>query len=91
MAMLDGQRRASTTRISYDAFDAPLASEEDDEGNIIPTAALDDQMYDLDEEEPAVVSESEGIRAARYKSRRASRGTFLRRSILRVREFNRGN
>jgi hypothetical protein len=36
--------------VSYDAFDPPLPSEEDDEGNIVPSAALNDQIDDLDEE-----------------------------------------
>ncbi len=35
--------------VSYDAFDPPLPSEEDDEGNIVPSAALNDQTDDLDE------------------------------------------
>jgi hypothetical protein len=35
--------------ISYDAVDAPLPSEEDDEGNVVPVAALDDQSDDMDE------------------------------------------
>jgi hypothetical protein len=34
--------------VSYDAIDPPLPREEDEEGNITPTAALDDQ-YDEDE------------------------------------------
>lgn len=44
---------------SYDAFDPPMASEEDDEGNIIPTAALDDQMDDMDESDLGVALEDE--------------------------------
>ena len=35
--------------VSYDATDSPLPREEDEEGNITPSAALDDQ---LDEDEP---------------------------------------
>jgi hypothetical protein len=35
--------------VSYEASDPPLPSEEDDEGNIVPSAALDDQIDDLDE------------------------------------------
>lgn len=35
--------------VSYEASDPPLPSEEDDEGNIVPSAALDDQIDELDE------------------------------------------
>jgi hypothetical protein len=35
--------------VSYEASDPPLPSEEDEEGNIVPSAALDDQFDDLDE------------------------------------------
>jgi hypothetical protein len=35
--------------VSCEASDPPLPSEEDDEGNIVPSAALDDQIDDLDE------------------------------------------
>ncbi len=35
--------------VSYEATDPPLPSEEDDEGNIVPSAALDDQIDDLDD------------------------------------------
>ena len=45
------------SEVSYDAFDAPLAIEEDEDGNIVPTAALDDQMDDAEEEAPVVISE----------------------------------
>lgn len=37
--------------VSYDALDPPLPSEEDEEGNIIPSAALDDQIDQDPEEE----------------------------------------
>jgi hypothetical protein len=39
--------------VSYDASDPPLPSEEDDEGNIIPTTALDDQTDDADDDDEA--------------------------------------
>lgn len=39
--------------VSYDATDAPLPSEEDDDGNIVPSAALEDQFDDSDESEEA--------------------------------------
>jgi hypothetical protein len=35
--------------VSYDATDPPLPREEDDEGNIVPSAALDDPFGDIDE------------------------------------------
>jgi hypothetical protein len=35
--------------VSYEASDPPLPSEEDDEGNIVPSAALDDQLDDLED------------------------------------------
>jgi len=35
--------------VSYEASDAPLPSEEDEEGNIVPSVALGDQSDDLDE------------------------------------------
>ena len=35
--------------VSYEAFDAPLPSDEDDEGNIVPTAALGEHLDDLDD------------------------------------------
>jgi hypothetical protein len=35
--------------VSYEAADPPLPSEEDEEGNIIPSAALDDEIDGLDE------------------------------------------
>ena len=38
--------------VSYDAVDPPLPIEEDDEGNIVPSAALEDEFEDLDEPEP---------------------------------------
>jgi hypothetical protein len=37
--------------VSYDADDPPSPSEEDEEGNIIPSAALDDFAEDMPEEE----------------------------------------
>jgi hypothetical protein len=43
--------------VSYEAVDPPLPSEEDEEGNIVPTAALDDQTDDLDEEDEPVGGE----------------------------------
>jgi hypothetical protein len=48
----------ATTAVSYDAFDPPLPIEEDEEGNIVPTAALDDQVDELEEDEPQDASES---------------------------------
>ncbi|MFI5386936.1 MAG: toll/interleukin-1 receptor domain-containing protein [Fimbriimonadales bacterium] len=39
----------ATVPVSYEASDPPLPSEEDDEGNIVPSAALDEQIDDLDE------------------------------------------
>jgi hypothetical protein len=46
--------------VSYEAVDAPLPTEEDDEGNIVPTAALDDHLDDLEsEEEPEEDGESD--------------------------------
>src|SRR5262249_17040178 len=38
-------------RVSYDAADPPLPTEEDEEGNIVPSAALDDEFGDMDEPE----------------------------------------
>jgi hypothetical protein len=38
--------------VSYDATDPPLPSEEDEQGNIVPSAALDDEFADMDEPEP---------------------------------------
>ncbi len=35
--------------VSYEATDSPLPSEEDEEGNIVPNADLDDRSNDLDE------------------------------------------
>jgi hypothetical protein len=35
--------------VSYEAIDQPLPSEEDEEGNIVPNADLDDRSDDLDE------------------------------------------
>jgi hypothetical protein len=37
--------------VSYEAVDPPLPSEEDDEGNIVPTATLDDQTDDTDQDD----------------------------------------
>jgi hypothetical protein len=37
--------------VSYDATDPPLPREEDEEGNIVPTAALDDQVDDIEEDQ----------------------------------------
>ena len=38
--------------VSYDATDPPLPSEEDEQGNIVPSAALDDEFGDIDDPEP---------------------------------------
>jgi hypothetical protein len=38
--------------VSYGATDPPLPSEEDDQGNIVPSAALEDEFGDIDEPEP---------------------------------------
>jgi hypothetical protein len=38
--------------VSYDAVDPLLPTEEDEEGNIVPSAALEDEFEDLDEPEP---------------------------------------
>jgi hypothetical protein len=50
--------------VSYEATDPPLPSEEDEDGNIIPNAALDDQIDDLEDEEnldsPAPAGDPEG-------------------------------
>jgi len=46
---------------SYDAVDAPLPVEEDDEGNIVPIAALDDQIDEFDEDETTVSKDNEGV------------------------------
>jgi len=35
--------------VSYEATDAPLPSDEDEEGNIVPSVDLDDYSDDLDE------------------------------------------
>jgi len=37
--------------VSYEATDPPAPSEEDEEGNIVPSAALDDQFDDLDDDD----------------------------------------
>ena len=47
--------------VSYDAFDPPLPIEEDDEGNIVPTAALDDQMDEIDESDPNEAPEDQDV------------------------------
>ena len=51
----------SSSNVSYDAFDPPLPSEEDEEGTIVPTAILDDQMDDMEEGEPTEGVESEEV------------------------------
>lgn len=38
--------------VSYDATDSPLPREEDAEGNVIPSAAFEDQFGDIDDTEP---------------------------------------
>src|SRR6266481_7855224 len=38
--------------VSYDATDPPLPSEQDEQGNIVPRAALDDEFGDIDGPEP---------------------------------------
>jgi hypothetical protein len=38
--------------VSYDATDPPLPTEEDDQGNIVPSAALEDEYGEIDEPEP---------------------------------------
>jgi hypothetical protein len=38
--------------VSYDATDPPLPSEEDDHGNIVPSAVLEDDFGEMDEPEP---------------------------------------
>jgi hypothetical protein len=43
-----------TVPVSYDAVDALLPSEEDEDGTIVPSAALDDRMDDVDEDEDGV-------------------------------------
>jgi hypothetical protein len=49
--------------VSYDAFDPPLVSEEDDEGNIVPIPALDDQIDDdIEENERGDAAEDEDAR-----------------------------
>jgi hypothetical protein len=35
--------------VSYEATDSPLPSDEDEQGNIVPNADLDDRSNDLDE------------------------------------------
>jgi TIR domain len=47
--------------VSYDAFDPPLATEEDDDGNIVPVAALDDQVDDMDEGDPSEAPDGEDV------------------------------
>jgi hypothetical protein len=37
--------------VSYDAIDPPLPTEEDEEGNIVPTAALNDQIDDIEDDD----------------------------------------
>jgi hypothetical protein len=44
---------------SYDAIDPPLPVDEDDEGNIVPTAALEDQMDDSEEFDASEPTDSE--------------------------------
>jgi len=44
--------------VSYTAVDPPLPTEEDDEGNIVPSASLDDQFDDFDEDR---ADEDEGV------------------------------
>jgi hypothetical protein len=39
--------------VSYETTDPPLLSEEDEEGNIVPTAALDDQIDEFEEDDEA--------------------------------------
>ncbi len=48
--------------VSYEATDPPLPSEEDAEGNIVPTAALDDQTDEFaeDEADPGESSDDDG-------------------------------
>jgi hypothetical protein len=46
---------------SYDAVDSPLVVEEDDEGNIIPSPALDEQIDDTDEDETSQSQDSEDV------------------------------
>lgn len=41
----------ATVPVSYDATDAPLPSEEDEEGTIVPSASLDDHIEAFDEDE----------------------------------------
>jgi hypothetical protein len=45
--------------VSYDAIDPPFPNEEDDEGNIVLTAALDDQIEDLEDSEPSHAPDGE--------------------------------
>jgi hypothetical protein len=49
----------ATVPVSYDAVDAPLPSEEDEDGTIVPTAAFDDHIDDFDEEAEPSVEEGE--------------------------------
>ncbi len=44
-------RITATVPVSYEAADAPLLVEEDDDGTIEPTAALDDRTEDVDDDE----------------------------------------
>jgi hypothetical protein len=41
----------STVPVSYDAFDAPLPTEEDEQGTIVPSASLDDHFDDSEDED----------------------------------------
>jgi hypothetical protein len=41
----------ATIPVSYDAADPPLPSEEDEDGTIVPTAALDDHIDAFGEDE----------------------------------------
>lgn len=50
----------ATVPVSYDAVDAPLPSEEDEDGTIVPSAALDDRMDDIEDEDVAPPDESDG-------------------------------
>jgi hypothetical protein len=47
--------------VSYEATDPPLPTEEDEEGNIVPSAALDDQIDDLEGHDE---SDADGDRGA---------------------------
>lgn len=50
----------ATVPVSYDAFDAPLPSEEDEDGNIVPSAALDELSDDMDDEGVTPLDEGDG-------------------------------